>query len=96
MFENNSFVFIFEVFRSIYVDETVSDLEMLQDMVFALKELERLKTPQAQACSPYPITKVLGEIANGNIQKKSRQFAQKRASTGKFQLPSNKASGSDD
>jgi hypothetical protein len=70
---------------------------MLQDMVFALKELQRLKTPQVQACSLYPIIKMFGEIANGNIQKKSGQgFAQKRASTGKFQLPSNKASGSDD
>ncbi len=40
---------------------------------------------------------MFGEIANGNILKKSGQvFAQKRASTGIFQLPSNKASGSDD
>ena len=83
---------MFEVFRSIYVYGTVSDLEMLQEMVLALKELERLKTPQAQACSPYPITKVLKDIANGKIQKKSGQLPQKRASTGMFQLLSNKAS----
>jgi hypothetical protein len=54
-------------------------------MVSALKELQRLKTPQVQACSPYPIIKKFGEITNGSIQEKSgKGFAQKRASPGKF------------
>jgi hypothetical protein len=57
---------------------------MLQEMASALKELERLKTSQAQACSPYPIIKALKEIANGNIQNKSGQVPPKRASTGMF------------